>query len=70
VSNVVASFLTSSTWWFCPLPVCMLHACARRARVFHWSAQRSAHWQLVASLLTDVFGTPRGHPKSKPFIDR
>eukprot|EP00611_Tribonema_gayanum_P004031 TRINITY_DN1324_c0_g1_i3.p1 TRINITY_DN1324_c0_g1~~TRINITY_DN1324_c0_g1_i3.p1 ORF type:complete len:244 (-),score=67.82 TRINITY_DN1324_c0_g1_i3:283-1014(-) len=32
--------------------------------------QQSPHWQLTAALLTDVFGTPRGHPKSKPFIDR
>jgi len=28
------------------------------------------HWQLLKSLLTDAFGTPRGHPKSKPFVDR
>jgi ribosome biogenesis protein BRX1 len=26
--------------------------------------------QLLKSLLVDVFGTPRGHPKSKPFVDR
>ena len=28
------------------------------------------HFQLMKQLLTDAFGTPRGHPKSKPFIDR
>ena len=28
------------------------------------------HLQLLKSLLSDAFGTPRGHPKSKPFVDR
>lgn len=28
------------------------------------------HWQLLKGLLADAFGTPRGHPKSKPFVDR
>jgi ribosome biogenesis protein BRX1 len=28
------------------------------------------HWQLLKGLLTDAFGTPRNHPKSKPFVDR
>ena len=28
------------------------------------------HWQLLKGLLTDAFGTPRSHPKSKPFVDR
>jgi len=28
------------------------------------------HLKLVKHLFIDVFGTPRGHPKSKPFIDR
>ena len=28
------------------------------------------HLKLVKHLLVDVFGTPRGHPKSKPFVDR
>mmetsp|Transcript_37999 Transcript_37999/g.59312 ORF Transcript_37999/g.59312 Transcript_37999/m.59312 type:complete len:365 (-) Transcript_37999:46-1140(-) len=32
--------------------------------------QTSPHWQLIKSLLGITFGTPRGHPKSKPFIDR
>mmetsp|Transcript_38771 Transcript_38771/g.116523 ORF Transcript_38771/g.116523 Transcript_38771/m.116523 type:complete len:371 (-) Transcript_38771:146-1258(-) len=26
--------------------------------------------RLIKSLFVDVFGTPRGHPKSKPFVDR
>lgn len=26
--------------------------------------------KLIKSLLTDAFGTPNGHPKSKPFVDR
>ncbi|CAM9730675.1 unnamed protein product [Discosporangium mesarthrocarpum] len=29
-----------------------------------------AHWRLVKCILTDIFSTPRGHPKSKPFVDR
>ncbi|KAL3762146.1 hypothetical protein ACHAWU_001597 [Discostella pseudostelligera] len=28
------------------------------------------HLKLVKHVLVDVFGTPRGHPKSKPFVDR
>ena len=28
------------------------------------------HMRLLKSLLTDAFGTPNGHPKSKPFVDR
>lgn len=27
------------------------------------------HWQLMKELLTQTFGTPRGHPKSQPFHD-
>ncbi|GMI25328.1 hypothetical protein TeGR_g8431, partial [Tetraparma gracilis] len=27
-------------------------------------------YELLRELLVDVFGTPRGHPKSKPFVDR
>jgi len=26
--------------------------------------------KLLKCLFTDVFGTPRGHPKSKAFVDR
>lgn len=28
------------------------------------------HWRLLKSMLVNCFGTPRGHPKSKPFVDR
>lgn len=28
------------------------------------------HLQLLKELFTDIFGTPRGHPKAKPFVDR
>ncbi|KAL9191466.1 hypothetical protein ACHAXT_001172 [Thalassiosira profunda] len=28
------------------------------------------HLKLIKHLFVDVFGTPRGHPKSKPFVDR
>ncbi len=30
----------------------------------------SPHWQLMKGLFTNAFNTPRGHPKSKPFVDR
>jgi ribosome biogenesis protein BRX1 len=29
-----------------------------------------AHLKILKCLFMDVFGTPRGHPKSKPFADR
>lgn len=29
----------------------------------------SEHWKLIRNLLSDAFNTPRGHPKSKPFLD-
>lgn len=28
------------------------------------------HLKLLKELFTDIFGTPRGHPKAKPFVDR
>ncbi|CAM9364046.1 unnamed protein product [Ectocarpus sp. 12 AP-2014] len=31
---------------------------------------QTPHWRVVKGILTDIFNTPRGHPKSKPFIDR
>jgi hypothetical protein len=31
--------------------------------------ESAPHWKLIKSLLTDVFNTPKGHPKSKPFVD-
>ena len=37
---------------------------------FDQAFQCAPHTQLIQALLTDAFGTPRGHPKSKPFVDR
>lgn len=31
---------------------------------------RRPHLQVLKGILTDTFGTPKGHPKSKPFVDR
>jgi ribosome biogenesis protein BRX1 len=27
------------------------------------------HWKLIKELFTQIFGTPKSHPKSQPFID-
>jgi ribosome biogenesis protein BRX1 len=37
---------------------------------FDDSFENVDHLKLLKELFTDVFGTPRGHPKSKPFVDR
>jgi ribosome biogenesis protein BRX1 len=37
---------------------------------FDESFQREPHLKLLKELFVDIFGTPRGHPKSKPFVDR
>lgn len=37
---------------------------------FDGSFETQPHLQLIKALFVDAFGTPRGHPKSKPFIDR
>lgn len=37
---------------------------------FDESFHRLGHLKLMKELFVDVFGTPRGHPKSKPFVDR
>lgn len=37
---------------------------------FDSSFDRAPHLQLMKAMLTDTFGTPLGHPKSKPFLDR
>lgn len=37
---------------------------------FDESFQQEPHLKLLKELFIDVFGTPRGHPKSKPFVDR
>ncbi|KAG7347178.1 Brix domain containing protein [Nitzschia inconspicua] len=37
---------------------------------FDEAFDRLGHLKLLKEMFTDVFGTPRGHPKSKPFVDR
>lgn len=37
---------------------------------FDESFGRLDHLKILKELFVDVFGTPRGHPKSKPFVDR
>jgi len=37
---------------------------------FDESFGRVEHLKILKELFVDVFGTPRGHPKSKPFVDR
>jgi len=43
---------------------------SRPILTFDESFDRLGHLKLLKELFTDVFGTPRGHPKSKPFVDR
>ncbi len=37
---------------------------------FDKSFEEREELNLIKHLFVDVFGTPRGHPKSKPFVDR
>jgi ribosome biogenesis protein BRX1 len=37
---------------------------------FDSAFDRAPHLQLMKAMLTDTFGTPLGHPKTKPFLDR
>jgi len=43
---------------------------SRPILTFDKSFDELDHLKLVKHLFVDVFGTPRGHPKSKPFVDR
>jgi ribosome biogenesis protein BRX1 len=43
---------------------------SRPILTFDESFDTLAHLKLLKELFTIVFGTPRGHPKSKPFVDR
>jgi len=43
---------------------------SRPVLTFDDSFDRLPHLKLLRTLFTDIFGTPRGHPKSKPFVDR
>lgn len=36
---------------------------------FDANFERTPHHKLMKALLTDAFGVPAGHPKSKPFLD-
>jgi len=47
---------------------CMKHS--RPILSFDESFGRLDHLKLLKELFVEVFGTPRGHPKSKPFVDR
>lgn len=43
---------------------------SRPILTFDQSFEKIGHLKLIKELFVDVFGTPRGHPKSKPFVDR
>lgn len=43
---------------------------SRPVLTFDESFGRLGHLTLLKELFVDVFGTPRGHPASKPFVDR
>jgi ribosome biogenesis protein BRX1 len=43
---------------------------SRPVLTFDESFDRVGHLKVLKELFVDVFGTPRGHPKSKPFVDR
>jgi ribosome biogenesis protein BRX1 len=47
---------------------CMKHS--RPILSFDSNFGRLEHLKLLKEIFVDIFGTPRGHPKSKPFIDR
>jgi len=42
---------------------------SRPILVFDKSFDLLPHLQLLKELFTQVFGTPKGHPKAKPFVD-
>ena len=43
---------------------------SRPILTFDDSFEKFGHLKLLRELFTDIFGTPRGHPKAKPFVDR
>jgi ribosome biogenesis protein BRX1 len=43
---------------------------SRPLLTFDESFDRFGHLKLLKEMFVDIFGTPRGHPKSKPFVDR
>lgn len=42
---------------------------SRPALVFDDAFDSAPHWQLLRELFLQVFGSPKGHPKVKPFVD-
>jgi len=46
---------------------CMLGS--RPILVFDKNFDTAPHWKLLKELFSQMFGTPEGHPRSKPFID-
>lgn len=42
---------------------------SRPVLLFDKMFESAPHWQLLRELFTQVFGSPKGHPKVKPFID-
>jgi ribosome biogenesis protein BRX1 len=47
---------------------CMKHS--RPILSFDTNFHTIEHLKLLKEIFTDIFGIPRGHPKSKPFVDR
>jgi ribosome biogenesis protein BRX1 len=43
---------------------------SRPILTFDVSFNRLDHVKLLRELFVDIFGTPRGHPKSTSFVDR
>jgi ribosome biogenesis protein BRX1 len=43
---------------------------SRPILTFDESFGRIDHLRVIKELFTDIFGAPRGHPKTKPFVDR
>ena len=37
---------------------------------FDMKFDSSPHWKIMKEIFIQTFGTPKGHPKSKPFVDR
>lgn len=47
---------------------CMLGS--RPLLSFDSAFDEAPHFRVMKAILSETFGTPRGHPKSKPFVDR
>lgn len=43
---------------------------SRPILTFDNSFDKYGHLKVLKEIFVDIFGTPRGHPKSKPFVDR